>query len=66
MLERIVIDEAVCTRTHITECTKNALFLRERLAPFPVELLEAAGRELAAELREISPGVVIHTRLIAP
>jgi DNA/RNA-binding domain of Phe-tRNA-synthetase-like protein len=55
-----------CTRTHITERTKNALFLLERLAPFPVELLAAAGRELAAELREISPGVVIHTRLIAP
>jgi DNA/RNA-binding domain of Phe-tRNA-synthetase-like protein len=55
-----------CTRTHITERTKNALFILERLAPLPLELLAAAGRELAAELREISPGVVIHTRLIAP
>jgi DNA/RNA-binding domain of Phe-tRNA-synthetase-like protein len=55
-----------CGRTHITERTKNALFVLERLAPYPVELLEAAGQELAAELREISPGVVVGTRLIAP
>jgi DNA/RNA-binding domain of Phe-tRNA-synthetase-like protein len=55
-----------CTRTHITERTKNALFILERLAPYPVGLLEAAGRELAAELREISPDAVIGTRLIAP
>jgi DNA/RNA-binding domain of Phe-tRNA-synthetase-like protein len=55
-----------CTRTHITERTKNALFILERLEPYPVDLLEAAGRELAAELREISPDAVIGTRLIAP
>lgn len=55
-----------CNRTHITERTKNALFILERLAPYPIEDLEGAGHDLAAELRAISPGVVIATRLIAP
>jgi DNA/RNA-binding domain of Phe-tRNA-synthetase-like protein len=55
-----------CTRTHITEQTKNALFILERLEPYPLERLEDAGAELAALLRAIIPDVAIATRMIAP
>jgi DNA/RNA-binding domain of Phe-tRNA-synthetase-like protein len=55
-----------CTRTHITERTKNALFILERLEPYPLERLTAAGTDLAALLREITPSVVIETRLVQP
>jgi DNA/RNA-binding domain of Phe-tRNA-synthetase-like protein len=53
-----------CTRTHITEQTKNALFILERLEPFPLERLTAAGADLAALLRAVTPSVVIETRLV--
>ena len=36
-----------CTRTHITERTKNALFILERLEPYPLDRLTSAGDELA-------------------
>ncbi|HZE30894.1 MAG TPA: phenylalanine--tRNA ligase beta subunit-related protein [Actinoallomurus sp.] len=55
-----------CTRTHITERTKNALFILERLEPYPLDRLTAAGAELAALLRAISPEVAIATRLVEP
>ncbi|MDN3352820.1 phenylalanine--tRNA ligase beta subunit-related protein [Actinomadura sp. DC4] len=55
-----------CTRTHITERTKNALFVMERLDPYPLERLTAAGADLAALLREITPSVLIETRLVEP
>lgn len=55
-----------CTRTRITEQTKNALFILERLEPYPMDRLVAAGEALAGTLAEISPGVVIRTRLIEP
>jgi DNA/RNA-binding domain of Phe-tRNA-synthetase-like protein len=55
-----------CTRTQITEQTKNALFILERLEPYPLASLEAAGVSLAELLGQISPGVHIRTRLIAP
>jgi DNA/RNA-binding domain of Phe-tRNA-synthetase-like protein len=55
-----------CTRTRITEQTKNALFILERLEPYPMDRLVAAGEALAGSLTEISPGVVIRTRLIEP
>jgi DNA/RNA-binding domain of Phe-tRNA-synthetase-like protein len=55
-----------CTRTQITERTKNALFILERLEPYPLAALETAGTDLAALLNRISPGVRISTRLIAP
>ncbi|MEO5873650.1 MAG: phenylalanine--tRNA ligase beta subunit-related protein [Streptosporangiaceae bacterium] len=50
-------------RTRITEDTKNALFLLERLDPYPLERLDAAGEALATRLRAISPDVEIHGRL---
>jgi DNA/RNA-binding domain of Phe-tRNA-synthetase-like protein len=55
-----------CVRTRITESTVNALFLLERLAPYPLERLTEAGDDLAARLRAISPGARISTRLLGP
>lgn len=53
-----------CTRTHITEQTKNALFILERLEPYPLDRLAAAGERLAGLLREISPEAAIRSRMI--
>lgn len=55
-----------CTRTLITERTKNALFILEWLEPYPLAGLRAAGDELAALLRAITPDVTIVTRLVEP
>ncbi|MFB4316373.1 B3/4 domain-containing protein [Actinomadura sp. 21ATH] len=51
-------------RTRITESTENALFLLERLEPYPLERLHEAGEALAARLREFSPDARIESRLI--
>lgn len=53
-----------CVRTRLTETTKNALFLLERLEPYPLDRLHEAGDRLTARLREISPDVRIEGRLI--
>jgi DNA/RNA-binding domain of Phe-tRNA-synthetase-like protein len=53
-----------CVRTRITESTVNALFLLERLAPYPLERLHEAGDDLAARLRAFSPDVRISSRLV--
>ncbi|TNY37682.1 B3/4 domain-containing protein [Thermomonospora catenispora] len=55
-----------CVRTRITESTGDALFLLERLEPYPLERLQEAADALAGLLREISPQVRIRTRLIGP
>jgi DNA/RNA-binding domain of Phe-tRNA-synthetase-like protein len=55
-----------CVRTRITETTKNALFVLERLAPYPLDRLLAAGDDLTARLRALAPEVRIETRLIGP
>lgn len=55
-----------CVRTRITDTTKNALFVLERLAPYPIERLSAAGDELADRLRALAPDVRIEQRLIGP
>ena len=54
-----------CTRTHITERTKNALFILERLEPYPPARLTAAGDDLAGCCAPSPAGVVIETRLVA-
>ncbi|NKZ03071.1 B3/B4 domain-containing protein [Actinomadura latina] len=53
-----------CVRTRLTEDTKNALFLLERLEPYPIERLAEAGDRLAERLRVITPDVRIESRLI--
>jgi DNA/RNA-binding domain of Phe-tRNA-synthetase-like protein len=55
-----------CVRTRITESTKNALFILERLEPYPLATLHAAADELAVRLRLISPDVRIESRLLGP
>lgn len=55
-----------CVRTRITETTKNALFVLERLAPYPLDRVLAAGDDLAGRLRTLAPEVRIETRLIGP
>jgi DNA/RNA-binding domain of Phe-tRNA-synthetase-like protein len=55
-----------CTRTHITDGTKNALFILERLEPYPLESLRAAGEDLAGLLRAVTPDVTIALRLVEP
>lgn len=55
-----------CVRTRITEPTKNAMFLLERLEPYPLDRLHAAGEELAARLRVLAPDVRLDSRLIRP
>jgi len=53
-----------CVRTRLTETTKNALFLLERLEPYPLDRLAEAGDRLAGRLRAVAPDVRIATRLI--
>jgi DNA/RNA-binding domain of Phe-tRNA-synthetase-like protein len=55
-----------CVRTRITESTKNALFLLERLEPYSLDGLYAAGEDLAARLRVLAPDVRLESRLIGP
>lgn len=53
-----------CVRTRLTDTTKNALFLLERLEPYPLDRLAEAGDRLAGRLRAVAPDVRIATRLI--
>lgn len=54
-----------CVRTRISPGTTTAIFLLEALAAMPDEDLIAAGEELIAGLRRLSPGVLIDFRLVA-
>jgi len=51
-------------RTMLTEATTNAYFVLDRMAPYPIANLRAAGDDLVAQLRAVSPEVVIETRLL--
>jgi DNA/RNA-binding domain of Phe-tRNA-synthetase-like protein len=55
-----------CVRTRITESTKNALFILERLEPYPLDRLAVAGDDLSARLRASAPEVQIELRLVGP
>lgn len=55
-----------CTRTRLTEASTRVLFLLERLAPMPLDALEAAGNALAAALEARTPGVRIARRRLGP
>ncbi|MFI6597821.1 B3/4 domain-containing protein [Nonomuraea sp. NPDC050536] len=52
-------------RTRLTEETKNAIFLLERLEPMSLEELQTAGEELTELLSELSPDAQIATRLVS-
>ncbi len=47
------------TRTRLTEQSVSALFLLERLAPMPLEALDAAGDALVARIRTRVPDAVV-------
>jgi DNA/RNA-binding domain of Phe-tRNA-synthetase-like protein len=51
-------------RTRLTPETRNAYFVLDRLEPYDLDALDAAGRELVAALRATSPGVRIETQLL--
>jgi len=53
-----------CRRTQITEATRDALFILERLAPMTLEELRAAGDELVALLTVDAPDARVESRLI--
>ena len=54
------------TRTRLTETSTEALFLLERLAPYPLEDLDAAGDALEALLRLRVPASSIARRRLGP
>lgn len=53
-----------CRRTQITEATRDALFVLERLEPMTLDELRAAGDELVALLTADAPGARVASRLI--
>ena len=54
------------TRTRLTETSTDALFLLERLAPYPLDDLDAAGDALEALLRRRMPASSIVRRRLGP
>lgn len=55
-----------CTRTRLTESSTSALFLLERLAPLPLEALDAAGDALLTRLRARTPDLRAEQRRFGP
>jgi DNA/RNA-binding domain of Phe-tRNA-synthetase-like protein len=55
-----------CTRTALVEQTRNAYFVLDRLAPYPVSNLESAAAELQKSLKEISPQASIECETLLP
>jgi DNA/RNA-binding domain of Phe-tRNA-synthetase-like protein len=53
-----------CRRTRLTEESRNAYFVIDRLAPYPVQILFAAGEELKTYLSRISPGCELETEIL--
>ncbi len=54
-----------CYRTRLTEETQSAYFVLHRLAPYPLETLQAAGQELMQYLREFDPACTLTSELLA-
>ena len=54
------------TRTRLIESSTDALFLLERLAPYSLEDLDAAGDALEALLRQHGPASSITRRRLGP
>ncbi|MBL8137781.1 MAG: cytoplasmic protein [Acidobacteria bacterium] len=55
-----------CTRTRLTDTSTTALFLLERLAPLPLEALDAAGDALLARLRARTPDLQVERARFGP
>ncbi len=55
-----------CTRTRLTESSTSALFLLERLAPLPLDALDAAGDALLAFLHARTPGLQVERARFGP
>lgn len=55
-----------CTRTRLTDTSTTALFLLERLAPLPLEALDAAGDALLARLRTRTPDLQVERARFGP
>ncbi len=53
-----------CVRTRLTESSRNAYFVLDRLAPYPIETLMKAGQELISHLRTVSPNCVIEQQIL--
>ncbi|MGH9441192.1 MAG: B3/B4 domain-containing protein [Thermoanaerobaculia bacterium] len=53
-----------CRQTRLTEATSDAYFVIDRLEPYPVEILHAAGEELKSLLSRISPGCELETEIL--
>lgn len=53
-----------CRRTRLLPETRNAYFVIDRLAPYPMAALEGAAADLAALLRRISPECVLETEIL--
>jgi DNA/RNA-binding domain of Phe-tRNA-synthetase-like protein len=53
-----------CRRTALTEDTRNAYFVLDRLTPYPLDELRACGEQLAGLLRLVSPGCEIESELL--
>lgn len=54
-----------CRRTQITEATRDALFILERLAPMTLDELRTAGEELVSLLTADAPDARVESRLVA-
>jgi len=53
-----------CVRTRLTESSRNAYFVLDRLAPYPLKTLQAAGQELIGHLQTISPNSIIEQEIL--
>ncbi|WP_116451650.1 B3/4 domain-containing protein [Blastococcus litoris] len=53
-----------CVRTRITAATTSAVFILDGLDPLTHDQLLAAGDDLTAGLLTLSPGCVVHSRLV--
>ncbi len=51
-------------RTQLTETTRNAYFVLDRLAPYTLAELQAAGEDLQAQFRAVSPDCRLETELL--
>jgi len=54
------------TRTRLTDTSTSALFLLERLAPLPLDALDAAGDALLDAIRARTPTAQIERRRVGP